>query len=230
MNQIEHIMYLAEEYAKATHYYKPDRSRQLQAALRAAIEQALAVQPKQEPVAWMYWQSCLNDDGTQTAPWVQQYSKFKPQDSRINRDVTPLYATPHPHLKAMQQALEALEQVTRHFTRSPSTLADTEARIKAHKAINALREVLQATATEYQQAADKMAMEHKIERDRWIPMFDALQEESQALRQQLAEAQRDTAKQIADAAFRHGLSLVKTDTGFELLRLGTAIAAMKGTA
>jgi len=70
------------------------------------VEKFDALQPQQEPVAWLYWQSCLNDDGTQTAPWVQQYSKFKPQDSRINRDVTPLYATPHPHLKAMQQALE----------------------------------------------------------------------------------------------------------------------------
>ncbi len=44
--------------------------------------------------------------------------------------------------EVIEQALEALEQVTRHFTRSPSTLADTEARIKAHKAITALREVL----------------------------------------------------------------------------------------
>lgn len=96
--------------------------------------------------------------------------------------------------------------------------------------LHAENEALERERDEYQQAADKMAMEHKIERDRWIPMFDALQEESQALRQQLAEAQRDTVKQIADAAFRHGLSLVKTDTGFELLRLGTAIAAMKGAA
>ena len=38
-------------------------------------------------------------------------------------------------------------------------------------------EALQATATEYQQAADKMAWDHKIERD--------------TMRQQLAEAQRD---------------------------------------
>ncbi len=44
--------------------------------------------------------------------------------------------------EVMQLALEALEQVTRHFTRTPSTLADTEARGKAHKTITALREVL----------------------------------------------------------------------------------------
>jgi small-conductance mechanosensitive channel len=44
--------------------------------------------------------------------------------------------------EVIEQALEALEQVTRHFTRTPSTLADTEARGKAHKTIDALREVL----------------------------------------------------------------------------------------
>ena len=59
-------------------------------ALRTAIEQA----EKQEPVAWMYWQSCLNDDGTQTAPWVQRYSKFKPPESVINKEIIPLYTTP----------------------------------------------------------------------------------------------------------------------------------------
>ena len=50
--------------------------------------------PEQEPVAWSYWQSCLNDDGTQTAPWVHRLSKFKPTESIINKDVTPLYTTP----------------------------------------------------------------------------------------------------------------------------------------
>ena len=58
-----------------------------------AIKEALA-QPEQEPVAWSYWQSCLNDDGTQTAPWVHRLSKFKPTESIINKDVTPLYTTP----------------------------------------------------------------------------------------------------------------------------------------
>ena len=42
----------------------------------------------------------------------------------------------------MQQALEALEKVTKHFTRTPSTLMDSEARGEAHKAITALRERL----------------------------------------------------------------------------------------
>ena len=51
-------------------------------------------QPEQEPVAWSYWQSCLNDDGTQTAPWVHRLSKFKPSESVINKDITPLYTTP----------------------------------------------------------------------------------------------------------------------------------------
>ena len=52
------------------------------------------LETKDEPVAWMYWQSCLNDDGTQTSPWVQRYSKFKPPESVINKDITPLYTAP----------------------------------------------------------------------------------------------------------------------------------------
>jgi len=52
------------------------------------------LEEQDEPVAWMYWQSCLNDDGTQTSPWVQRYSKFKPTESVINKDITPLYITP----------------------------------------------------------------------------------------------------------------------------------------
>jgi len=43
------------------------------------------------PVAWLYWQSCLNDDGTQTAPWIQRCTQFKPDESIINKDITPLY-------------------------------------------------------------------------------------------------------------------------------------------
>jgi hypothetical protein len=44
--------------------------------------------------------------------------------------------------EAAQQALEALDQVTRHFTRIPSTLADSEKRGLAHQAIDALRAAL----------------------------------------------------------------------------------------
>jgi hypothetical protein len=63
--------------------------------LRTAIEEAEKQSAERvEPVAWMYWQSCLNDDGTQTAPWVQRYSKFKPPESVINKEITPLYTTP----------------------------------------------------------------------------------------------------------------------------------------
>ena len=51
-------------------------------------------QEQGEPVAWSYWQSCLNDDGTQTAPWVHRLSQFKPHESIINKDVVPLYTTP----------------------------------------------------------------------------------------------------------------------------------------
>ena len=58
-----------------------------------AIKEALA-QPAQEPVAWMYWQNCFNDDGTQTGPWVRQLSTTKPRDSVIYKDVTALYTAP----------------------------------------------------------------------------------------------------------------------------------------
>ena len=58
--------------------------------LTAALEQPA----QQEPVAWSYWQSCLNDDGTQTAPWVHRLSKFQPSESIINKDITPLYTIP----------------------------------------------------------------------------------------------------------------------------------------
>jgi len=56
--------------------------------------QIALAQPAQEPVAWMYWQNCLNDDGTQTGPWVRRLSNTKPQDSVIYKDVTALYAAP----------------------------------------------------------------------------------------------------------------------------------------
>ena len=60
----------------------------------ASLRQAIKELESQEPVAWSYWQSCLNDDGTQTAPWVHRLSKFKPHESVINKDVIPLYTTP----------------------------------------------------------------------------------------------------------------------------------------
>ena len=45
--------------------------------------------------------------------------------------------------EAMQMALEALESVTGHFTRTPSTLRDSEVRGEAHKAITVLRQALE---------------------------------------------------------------------------------------
>ena len=72
--------------------FNMERDKQFFAAI-TAIREALA-QPEQEPVAWSYWQSCLNDDGTQTAPWVHRLSKFKPSESIINKDIVPLYTTP----------------------------------------------------------------------------------------------------------------------------------------
>ena len=63
-------------------------------ALVNKVDQEQPAQPQQEPVAWSYWQSCLNDDGTQTAPWVHRLSKFQPSESVINKDITPLYTAP----------------------------------------------------------------------------------------------------------------------------------------
>lgn len=63
-----------------------------QAAITALRDRLKQTEPG--PVAWSYWQSCLNDDGTQTAPWVHRLSKFKPSESIINKEVVPLYTTP----------------------------------------------------------------------------------------------------------------------------------------
>ena len=49
-------------------------------------------------------------------------------------------------IEAMKQALEALEHITRHFSRIPSTLADSEARGQAHAAITALRTAIEQAA------------------------------------------------------------------------------------
>jgi hypothetical protein len=51
-------------------------------------------------------------------------------------------------VSVMKQALEALEKVTKHFTRTPSTLMDSEARVEAHSAITALRQALEQPADE----------------------------------------------------------------------------------
>jgi hypothetical protein len=50
MNQIEHIMALADSFAEYRDHSEYVHARQ---ALRAAIEQALAVQPEQELVEWV---------------------------------------------------------------------------------------------------------------------------------------------------------------------------------
>lgn len=44
----------------------------------------------------------------------------------------------------LRRAFEALEAVTLHFTSSPSTVADSNARFAAHKAMHALRARLEA--------------------------------------------------------------------------------------
>ena len=73
-----------------------------------SLRQAIAELESREPVAWSYWQSCLNDDGTQTAPWVHRFSKFKPHESIINKDVIPLYTHP-PQRTEQEQPLPPVE-------------------------------------------------------------------------------------------------------------------------
>jgi hypothetical protein len=81
------VMYLAQAVGELLEHQNTPR-------LGAVLGQSLRKQQEQEPVAWSYWQSCLNDDGTQTAPWVHRFSKFKPSESIINKDIVPLYTTP----------------------------------------------------------------------------------------------------------------------------------------
>jgi len=46
-------------------------------------------------------------------------------------------------IEAMKQALEAMEKLTHHFTRTPSNLKDSEARGTAHATITALRTAIE---------------------------------------------------------------------------------------
>jgi phage-related minor tail protein len=60
------------------------------------------------------------------------------------------------NLDAMKQALAALEIVTRHFTRTPSTLKDSEARSTAHAAITALRLAIEQAERNEQDLQDRI--------------------------------------------------------------------------
>jgi len=105
-------MYLAEEYAKATHYYKPDRSRQLQAALSAAIEQALAVQPKQEPEALKPFETVWRWTALKDGKEIYQYSD-KGAPSMFSNSAVQLPTQPQPKqepwgMNQLQTVLDAL--------------------------------------------------------------------------------------------------------------------------
>jgi predicted Zn-dependent protease with MMP-like domain len=70
--------------------------------------------------------------------------------------------------EAMQMALEALESVTGHFTRTPSTLRDSEVRGEAHKAITVLRQALvDADDTLQKRVDEKEKREHE-----WVGLTD----------------------------------------------------------
>ena len=70
--------------------------------------------------------------------------------------------------EAMQLALEALESVTGHFTRTPSTLRDSEVRGEAHKAITVLRQALVDADDTSQERVDEMV---KTEHE-WVGLTD----------------------------------------------------------
>jgi len=70
--------------------------------------------------------------------------------------------------EAMQMALEALESVNGHFTRTPSTLRDSEVRGEAHKAITVLRQALvDADDTSQERVDEKAKREHE-----WVGLTD----------------------------------------------------------
>ena len=71
-------------------------------------------------------------------------------------------------MSAMQMALEALESVTGNFTRTPSTLRDSEVRGEAHKAITVLRQALvDADDTSQERVDEKAKREHE-----WVGLTD----------------------------------------------------------
>jgi len=82
-------------------------------------------------------------------------------------------------IDAMKTALEALEIVTRHFTRTPSTLKDSEARSTAHAAITALRLAIEQ--------AEKQKPMHPELRKMWEDYFDKCFRDAPPQRQPLTE-------------------------------------------
>jgi hypothetical protein len=82
-------------------------------------------------------------------------------------------------IDAMKQALEALEIVTRHFTRTPSTLKDSEARSTAHAAITALRLAIEQ--------AEKQKPMHPELRKMWEDYFDKCFRDAPPQRQPLTD-------------------------------------------
>ncbi len=141
MNQIDNIMALAQVFASAWalaggRFDSGDGfeiAEQEKQALRAAIEQALAVQPKQEPVAWMCTETkVLYDHDTSE---VDRFHGFKP--------TVPLYTTPQP-----QREWVGLtdEQIRQSADRCDEGQEDTEFTLAFARAIEAkLREKNGAT-------------------------------------------------------------------------------------
>ena len=97
---------------------------------------------------------------------------------------------------AAQQALEALTYVTRHFTRTPSTLKDSDARAMGHEAITALRAALAEEAlqrlTDVHQEIE--AAQEPVPKSTWQKLYEAAidqRNKAVALNQELLEALKE---------------------------------------
>lgn len=121
------------------------------------------------------------------------------------------------HIEAMRLALEALESVTGHFTRTPSTLRDSEVRGEAHKAITALRQAI-AEAEKAQPVAwiSKNNVVYPLDAKDEVHPINDLQPlyTTPPKRKPLTDLQ-----QIAKALRQHELTLIKTTSGYDVVTL-----------
>lgn len=94
--------------------------------------------PEGEPCVWVdevslaWLAKRLEDHATITTTLAKQRA--------LNRAV-PLYATPPDQSDRIAALEAALEELLRHFTKAPSTLADSEARGRAHDVLRSIAKV-----------------------------------------------------------------------------------------
>ncbi len=110
MNQLEKaVADLRHAYHQLTDGVVKDQAKFADGLIAPAIyriEQALAVQPKQEPVVWRY-----DREHYDSFPGIS--TKYSPIKLSIGENWTPLYTAPQPQrddTALLRQALEALEE------------------------------------------------------------------------------------------------------------------------